>query len=194
MISKFFRFDDHIASAGGEARRKTSEGTEDDGVIAFAKEVHLSVRRLTHFGICVSDLERSLRFYRDALGFSEVGRIEPDTASTSRLLGIDCKLCAVYLERDGWRMELLHYPEPGHTGTRDPRPMNQLGMTHLSFRVEDIDDVLEKLEAAGGRVLAESILEFGDGAVKALMALDPDGTRLELIEAPGDPNAIPGSR
>jgi lactoylglutathione lyase len=71
--------------------------------------------------------------------------------------------------------------------------MNQLGMTHLSFRVEGIDGVLAKLEAAGGRVLEGSVLALGDGSSKALMAVDPDGTRLEIIDAPGDPNAVPGS-
>ena len=153
----------------------------------------MTVQRLTHLGICVSDLERSVGFYRDVLGFVEAGRFEPDPASTSRLLEIDCTLRAVYLERDGWRIELLHYPDPGSTGSSEPRPMNQLGMTHLSFRVENIDRVLEKLEAAGGRVLEGSVLAIGDGGAKALMAVDPDGTRLEIIAAPGDPNAIPGS-
>lgn len=153
----------------------------------------MTIQRLTHLGICVSDLERSLAFYRDVLGFVEVGRLEPDASSTSQLLGFDCTLQAVYLERDGWRIELLHYPTPGHTGSNEPRPMNRLGLTHLSFRVQDIDRVLEKLEAAGGHVFEESVLDLGDGSSKALMAVDPDGTRLEIIDAPGDPNAIPGS-
>ncbi len=142
----------------------------------------MTVQRLTHLGICVSDLERSVGFYRDVLGFVEAGRFEPDPASTSRLLEIDCTLRAVYLERDGWRIELLHYPDPGSTGSSEPRPMNQLGMTHLSFRVENID-----------RVLEGSVLAIRDGSSKALMAVDPDGTRLEIIDAPGDPGAVPGS-
>ena len=152
----------------------------------------MSVQRLTHLGICVSDLERSVNFYRDVLGFVEVGRIEPDPVSTSQLLELDCTLRAVYLERDGWRIELLHYPTPGHTGGDEPRPMNQLGMTHLSFRVENIDRVIEKLEAAGGHVLQRSVITI-PGSLKVLMAVDPDGTRLEIIDAPGDPMAIPGS-
>ena len=125
----------------------------------------MTIQRLTHLGICVSDLERSLAFYRDVLGFVEVGRLEPDASSTSRLLGFDCTLQAVYLERDGWRIELLHYPTPGHTGSNEPRPMNRLGLTHLSFRVQDIDRVLEKLETAGGRVLG--ITALGDTVAAA---------------------------
>lgn len=153
----------------------------------------MTIQCLTHLGICVSDLERSVAFYRDVFGFVEVGRLEPDAASTSQILEIDCTLRAVYLERDGWRIELLYYPTPGHIGSNEARAMNQLGMTHLSFRVEGIDGILAKLEAAGGRVLEGSVLAIRDGSSKALMAVDPDGTRLEIIDAPGDPNAVPGS-
>jgi len=155
--------------------------------------MRLTVQRLTHLGICVSDLERSVTFYRDVFGFVEVGRLEPDPAGTSHLLGLDCTLQAVYLERDGWRIELLHFSTPGHTGKGEPRPMNQLGLTHLSFRVQDLARVLQRLEAAGGRVLEESVLDLGDGSSKALMVLDPDGMRIEIIDAPGYPNAVPGS-
>ena len=57
---------------------------------------------------------------------------------------------------------------------------------------ENIDRVLEKLEAAGGRVLEGSVIAI-PGSLKVLMALDPDGTRLEIIDAPGDPGTVPGS-
>ena len=46
----------------------------------------MSVQLLTHLGLCVSDLERSVRFYSEVFGFSEVGRLEPDIESTSRIL------------------------------------------------------------------------------------------------------------
>jgi predicted enzyme related to lactoylglutathione lyase len=71
--------------------------------------------------------------------------------------------------------------------------MNALGLTHLSFRVDDLDDVIHKLEKAGGRVIERSVVEIGGGKFRALFALDPDGTRLELIDVPGDPRALPGS-
>ena len=153
----------------------------------------MSVQRLTHLGLCVSDLERSLAFYEQVLGFKEVGRFSGDGEPSASLVELqDLKLRAVYLERDGWRLELLYYPTPGHIGSGERRPMNLLGLTHLSFRVADLDAVLAGVEARGGRVLRHTCLDSGSG-IRAIMALDPDGTRLELIEGPGDPNAIPGS-
>lgn len=151
------------------------------------------VQRITHLGICVSDLQRSLRFYSEVFGCVEVGRFEGKGDPSATILGLPkaLELVAVYLERDGWRLELLHYPNPGHQGPAAPRPMNQLGYTHLSFRVSDLAAVLARLERCGGRVLRETYQSsFGS---KVVFATDPDGVRFELIEAPGDPNAIPGS-
>jgi len=153
----------------------------------------MPVRRLTHLGICVSDLERSVRFYRDVLGCREVGRLELEGGAAAVLNQLEgCTLHAVYLERDGWRLELLAFPTPGTLGPAAPRPMNQLGLTHLSFRVDDLDDVCARLEAAGGAILPATRIGSADAPVRVVMAHDPDGTRLELIEGPGDPDARPG--
>jgi catechol 2,3-dioxygenase-like lactoylglutathione lyase family enzyme len=77
----------------------------------------MGIRRLTHLGICVSDLERSVRFYEQALGFRVVGTFSAEDAATATLLELESvKVEMVYLERDGWRIELLHYPAPGHQG------------------------------------------------------------------------------
>jgi len=153
----------------------------------------MHVQRLTHLGICVSDLDRSLRVYRDVLGCKEVGRLELEGEPTATLNGWpDVKVRAIYLERDGWRLELMEFPVPGWIGPKAPRPMNQLGVTHLSFRVADLDAVCAQLEAAGGGLLPETRLEFPGSPTRVIMAVDPDGVRLELIQGPGDPNAVPG--
>jgi catechol 2,3-dioxygenase-like lactoylglutathione lyase family enzyme len=154
----------------------------------------MTIQRLTHMGICVSDLERSLRFYRDLLGCEEVGRLELEGEPTATLNGMtDVKVRAVYLERDGWRLELLEFPVPGWIGPQAPRPMNQLGLTHLSFRVADLDATCAQIQAAGGGLLPGTRLDL-PGPTRVIMALDPDGVRLELIERPGDPRAVPRGR
>ena len=151
----------------------------------------MNFQRLTHMGICVSDLERSLRFYRDVLGCKEVGRLELEGEPTATLNGMpDVKVRAIYLERDGWRLELLEFPVPGWIGPKAPRPMNQLGLTHLSFRVPDLDAACAQIEVAGGGLLTKTRLDL-PGPTRVIMAFDPDGVRVELIQAPGDPNDVP---
>jgi catechol 2,3-dioxygenase-like lactoylglutathione lyase family enzyme len=150
------------------------------------------VLRLSHIGLCVSDLERSLAFYR-ALGFRERSRLRMAGGPAEQLLELEAvDLSAIYLERDGTRLELLHYPSPGHVGGDTARPMNALGLTHLSLRVDDLDAVAEALLETGGRLLEASRTEIPAARTRALFAVDPDGTRIELVEAPGDPDALPG--
>ncbi|OBH82566.1 lactoylglutathione lyase [Mycobacterium scrofulaceum] len=138
--------------------------------------------RLTHIGLCVSDLERSVQFYCLAMGFDESGRLRVDGPDTARLLGVPgLVLDLVYLQRDGFRLELLGYPVPGVREKRRPRRMNAVGFTHLSFRVGDADAVVARIERLGGQARPERTVTF-DGGNRGLMATDPDGNWIELIE------------
>ncbi|OBH96924.1 VOC family protein [Mycobacterium sp. E2733] len=138
--------------------------------------------RLTHIGLCVSELERSVEFYRDALGFEEPGRMRVDDPATAQLLDVPgLVLDIVYLQRDGFRLELLGYSAPGIRKHGRPRPMNAVGFTHLSFRVDDPDELVRRIERYGGRARPERTVTF-EGGNRGLMATDPDGNWLELIE------------
>jgi glyoxylase I family protein len=155
----------------------------------------MTVQRLSHIGICVSDLERSVRFYRDILGFAELSRLQIKGPEPERLLNIaGGELQAVYLQRDGTRIELLFYPVAGHERTDTPRPMNRLGFTHLSLRVADLDSIAAAIVQGGGMNMTDTRIDNAAWGSKAVFVTDPDGLRIELIQAPGDPNALPGSR
>jgi len=154
----------------------------------------VAIQRLSHVGICVSQLERSLRFYRDALGFRELSQLEVAGQSAERLLELDdVELRAVYLERDGTRIELLEYRRPGHLGDGEPRAMNALGMSHLSLRVDDLDATLAELGASGARVLEATRTDNPAFRASVVFVTDPDGTRIELLQAPGEASALPGA-
>ena len=103
------------------------------------EDSHMAVLRMTHIGICVTDLERSMRFYRDLLGFTYRSELRVQGEPSDTLLRLrDVDLRAVYLERDGTRIELLHYAAPGAVGDGAPRRMNGRGLTHLSLRVDSV--------------------------------------------------------
>jgi len=151
----------------------------------------LPLQRLTHVGICVSDLARSLRFYRDLLGFAPEHALDVEGEPTDTLLRLrGTKLHAEYLTRDGVRIELLQFASPP-APARPERPLNQYGLTHLSFRVADLDAVLDGLRAAGERVVEETVIRFPEWQSAAGFVLDPDGQLIELVQAPGDPAAPP---
>jgi catechol 2,3-dioxygenase-like lactoylglutathione lyase family enzyme len=153
----------------------------------------MAVLRMTHIGICVNDIDRSVRFYRDLLGFayrSEL-RVQGEPSDTLlRLRGVD--LQAIYLERDGTRIELLHYASPGVIGDAAPRAMNARGLTHLSLRVDNFKETLAILRAGGAHVLDATLIDIPDFGAAAVFITDPDGTLIELVQSPGDLEAPPG--
>ncbi len=153
----------------------------------------LPIQRFSHVGICVSDLERSLRFYRDLLGFTPEHDLEVAGEPTDTLLRLrDVRLRAAYLTRDGVRIELLHFASPP-APSRRARVMNEPGLTHLSLRVADLQTVVRGLRDAGERVLDETVLAFPASQAAACFVVDPDGQLIELVQAPGDPSAPPRS-
>lgn len=147
--------------------------------------------RATHVGICVSELPRSLRFYRDLLGFRFLSDIRVAGEPSDTLLELrDVDLRAAYLERDGLRIELLSFRSPPG-GRRIARSMNDFGLTHLSMRVSGLKELLGRLRAAGVRVVERTVVDIPAFGAGAAMIEDPDGLRIELVEAPGDPAAPP---
>lgn len=138
--------------------------------------------KLSHIGLCVGDLDRARRFYCEGLGFVEVSSLSVQGEPAATLLQLsDVDLEAVYLERDGVRLELLHYRRPGTATVPVPRAMNAPGLTHLSFRVADVGATVATLLGYGGTLIADSQVELPNVGIVAAFMLDPDGTRIELV-------------
>jgi len=81
---------------------------------------------------------------------------------------------ATYLVLDGFVLELIDYSKREvHAGSA--RVMDQVGLTHISFSVSDLADVLERVEEFGGAVV-EGTVSPGSAMIR-----DPDGQLLELL-------------
>jgi catechol 2,3-dioxygenase-like lactoylglutathione lyase family enzyme len=138
-----------------------------------------------HVGLCVSDRERSRRFYEGLLGFKFWWEIEPPDDRTAQLVQLPEPLGtrATYLVRDGFVLELIDYSEHEvHAGAE--RVMDQVGLTHISFSVSDLAGALKKVEGFGGVVVDGTVSEG------SAMIRDPDGQLLELLPD-GWLNALP---
>jgi lactoylglutathione lyase len=142
---------------------------------------------ISHFGICVSDLERSQRFYCEALGFEQIAshRVGEEFGSLMEVdqVAVESRMLA----RDGVTIELLSFVSPGFTGDGERRPMNQLGLTHLSLRVDDVDQVASAIEERGGTVVGgtRTTLDLSGARLDFVYCTDPDGVRIELMDLPG---------
>lgn len=130
-----------------------------------------------HLGQCVTDLERSKRFYCDLLGFTLEREIQPPDDLSAPLMRLTPPLgfTAAYLVRDGLVLELLHFAAAGQTRPARPRTMNEPGLTHISLSVDDLDGVIARVADYGGEVLADTNLG------NAVFVRDPDGQLVELL-------------
>ncbi len=147
----------------------------------------MALQTFSHFGICVSDLERSRAFYENVLGFRHLfdAQLGPEIAGTMEVP--DCKFTSCLLGRPDLIIELLAYEQPDVIGDGTRRPMNQLGMTHMCFRVEKAEDLAQLAEQYGGAYHGETRTELpgfgeGGGSIVTVHVTDPDGTRIECIE------------
>ena len=139
---------------------------------------------VSHIGICVSDLDASLRFYCEGLGFVE-GASHDVGQEFAALMEVDAvRLRSRMIARDGVTIELLGFDAPGVTGDGSRRPMNMLGLTHLSLRVGDVEGTAATIEALGGTVGRETrtTFAFGDSTLDFVYCTDPDGVRVELMD------------
>jgi catechol 2,3-dioxygenase-like lactoylglutathione lyase family enzyme len=140
----------------------------------------------SHVGLCVSDLDRSLRFYRDGLGFEVDRRVDVDARFTSALeVDEPADVTAQYLRKDGVLIELLALRRPRAHGAPSAS-RGALGLTHLSFVVDDVDTVAARLVELGGSVLESTRLRYdvGSGESELVFLADPDGIRVELLRRP----------
>ncbi len=130
-----------------------------------------------HVGHCVSDVAVSRRFYEELLGFTHQRDLPVPDAPASKLLRVPepVGMTAVYLERDGFVLELLHFERDGNAPQRE-RSFTEPGLTHLSFSVDDIPATCARVAELGGEVLADTDM----GGV-AVMIRDPDGQLVELL-------------
>ena len=124
--------------------------------------------RIMHTMIRVGDLDRSIGFYRDFFGMSEVSRSDvPAGQYTNVFIG--------YGDEDSDPMIELTY-NYGRTAYERGD-----GFGHIAIGVRDIYAVCDKLRAAGVKIAREpGPLKFG--TVHIAFVDDPDGYRIELID------------
>ena len=138
-----------------------------------------------HAGVTVSEMDRSLRFYRDGLGLEIEFDKMLDGPYLPVVLGLDFShLRAVYLRipRGGF-VELLEY-HGIETLPATSRPCDY-GAGHLCFYVEGIDDVFGRLTELGFRARSAGVVDITQGpnkGARSLYMLDPDGYRVELLQ------------
>ena len=138
-----------------------------------------------HGGITVSDMDRSLRFYRDGLGLDVYFDRILDGPYLPVVLGLrfDC-IRAVYLHiPGGGYVELLEYQGIERLPARS-RPCDY-GAGHLCLYVDDVEAMHGHLVEMGYQARSASVVDITQGpnaGARACYMTDPDGYAIELFQ------------
>jgi len=136
-----------------------------------------------HFGIVVSDMEKSLHFYRDVLGLQIQRDMQEQGEFIDTILGlsnVNVRTVKMASENGNTLVELLQYES--HTGKRrENYEIFDLGASHVAFEVKDIDEEYKRLKEQGIAFTCEPQIS-PDGKAKVTFCFDPDGVPIELVE------------
>ena len=141
-----------------------------------------------HTGVTVSNLQRSLAFWRDVLGF-ELSHTAHQTGELAEeitgIAGAEIKL-AVVKAPGGHKIELLEYlAPPDRKKHPDVRPCD-VGSVHVALLVDDVEPILQGISASGWKPAGKpQTLKTGPNAGKRVVYVrDPDGTTIEFMQPP----------
>ena len=134
--------------------------------------------QLEHTALSVANLDRSVAFYRDVLGFQPALMIEPrDDGLLGTIAGLPgARARIAHLRLGDQMLELFEYSQP--RGQPAPRTQAEYGFTHIGFRTDDTRGDYRRLRALGVEFLSAPV-EFRPGVWVAYFR-GPDGEVGEL--------------
>lgn len=147
------------------------------------------VKHVDHINIVVHDLERSVHFYTELLGLVETRRAHLTGDWIEAIVGLtNVTADVVYVQPQGGgpRIELIKYHRPEGDVFPDNSLPNTQGLRHIAFQVEDMDEMHQRLKAAGVPFIGPpvtvpaGVVSHDDGQKSLCYFRDPDGVVLEL--------------
>ena len=158
----------------------------------------MTPRSLSHVAVGVRDLDRSLHFYCDLLGFEVAQEITEFQASEYHLGGIseqENRKLRVVLLRYGKETTAPHGMSEdasvislvaplGSPPTGTGIKVDQIGISHVGFWVNGLDAVYEELKSKGVTFAAppHTLAKTEAGTIRSAFAQDPDGILIQLDE------------
>src|ERR1700742_1483965 len=144
---------DHTRATFRENSTTMMYCTDPNGVRIELMHDPRTPARFSHSGICITDIDRSMRFFDNAIGFAPAVNYELSNHSdwldvVNELDGVKLRAQMVRNQEDH-TIELLKMDSPACFGPRERRVMNQFGLTHMAFYVDDIDAVAAQVIEAG---------------------------------------------
>jgi len=141
------------------------------------------IKYIDHINIVVNDLVTTSKFF-ELLGFKIIheGDLEGNWISKIvKLKDVRAKYIAMELHESQTKLELIQYYSPVSPSTNTGEKANCIGIRHIAFRVNDIDDMVIKLKSNNIQFLSD-VQTYSPTNKKLLYFHGPDGILLELAE------------
>ena len=144
----------------------------------------LKIIAANHTSLTVSDLDRSLAFFRDALGFEVTSKGPRNPSLIQAITGVEgAEVLIAYVRGPGHSIELIEYIEPETRSSVRPRPCDT-GFSHIAYDVDNIDAAIQaardhSVEPIGPVVAIDQGPNRGS---RVAYLRDPDGITIEFIE------------
>lgn len=142
--------------------------------------------RMDNIGIVVESLDEAISFFAE-LGLKLEGRatIEGEWAGRVTGLGRQCVEIAMMVTPDGnSRIELSRFITPQTIADHRNTPVNALGYLRVMFAVEDIDEMLVRLQNRGAQLVGE-VVQYED-SYRLCYIRGPEGLLIGLAEQLGN--------
>jgi catechol 2,3-dioxygenase-like lactoylglutathione lyase family enzyme len=138
--------------------------------------------QMHNVGIVVDDLKVAIAFFAE-LGLELEGETTVEGQSVDRIVGLNGVRSDIAMMRtpDGHsRLELTKFQRPTATSVELNAPVNTLGIRRIMFAVEDIKEVLTRLQAHGAELVGE-IVQYEDTYLLCYVR-GPEGILIALAE------------
>lgn len=136
-----------------------------------------------HFALTVSDMDRSIAFYRDIFGLGVFSDRVVDRDYVERITAVPgARVRIVHLRGYDRQVELLQYLWP--VGSPRARELPDAGSAHLCFVSDDLDADVERLRAADVtfRSLPVETTNGPNRGGRGIYVEDPDGNGVEVVQ------------
>lgn len=140
------------------------------------------ITAIRHIGLVVNDLEKSLKFWCEVMGFTQLRQIDETGPYIDSMLGLkDVHVTTVKLSApDGNLLELLFFHSHPDKIRWEGRPYST-GLTHIALTVDNLQETCNRLEKIGVSFLSKP-QRSPDGSVNVIYATGLEGLFLELVE------------
>ncbi|MGI9658678.1 MAG: VOC family protein [Gaiellaceae bacterium] len=148
----------------------------------------MTITATNHTSFTVSNLERSLGLWRDAMGLELISLEPRDPALIEQVVGVEgADIMVAYLRGHGHTIELIEYLAPAGREHVRPRPCD-VGFAHVAYDVSDLDATLKAVAEHGVEPInpPASVDKGPNAGLRVVYTRDPDGITIEFIEKPTD--------